>query len=161
VDRLDESQKRKLFSTGAPTACAIALHNFPEGLVAFVGYVSDPAVGVALTIAIATHNIPEGLCVAMPIYYATGSKWKAFWWGTFSGISEPLGALICWLVVGRSFAGNTFGVLFGLVTGIMVYICIDELLPTAYHYNPTGGYITWTCVFGMFLISLSLMLFSI
>ena len=66
---------------GAATATAIALHNFPEGLVTFVSYVEEPAVGVALAIGIAIHNIPEGLCVAMPIYYATSNRWKGFFLG--------------------------------------------------------------------------------
>jgi zinc transporter ZupT len=155
-----ESKEAKLFSMGAATACAVALHNFPEGLITFVTYVDDPGVGVALAVAIAIHNIPEGLCVAMPIYYATGSRWKGFLWGTFSGVSEPLGALVGWLIVGHSFSGNTNGILFGLVAGVMVYLCIDELFPMAYKYDPKGDVVTWSCVFGMFLISLSLLLFN-
>lgn len=153
--------ERQLYTMGAAVASAIALHNFPEGLATFVSYVSDPAVGIALAIGIAIHHIPEGLCVAMPIYYATGSRWKGFLWGSFSGMSEPFGALIGWLAVGHSFSGQTNGILFGLVSGIMVYICLDELLPMAFKFNPGGSIVTWTCVFGMFLIAVSLILFRI
>jgi ZIP family zinc transporter len=160
-DMISESDKHILFKTGIATAFAIALHNFPEGLVTFVSYVSEPAVGVALAVGIGIHNIPEGLCVAMPIYYATGSKWKGFFWGTLSGISEPFGALIGWVVIGRSFSGNTYGIMFGMVAGIMVYICLDELLPTAYKYNRSGAVVNWSSIFGMFLIALSLVLFSL
>lgn len=156
-----EGKERMLLTMGAATGVAIALHNFPEGLVTFVSYVEDSAVGVALAVGIAIHNIPEGLCVAMPIYYATGSKWQGFFWGTLSGFSEPLGALVGWQIVKQSFSGNANGILFGLVAGIMVYICVDELLPMAYKYNPKGTIVTWSVVFGMFLIALSLMLFSI
>merc|ERR1712232_691198 len=146
---------------GLVTAAAIALHNFPEGLVTFVAYVEDPAVGVALAIGIAIHNIPEGLCVAMPIYYATGSRWTAFWWGCFSGWSEPLGALTGWLILQSSFSGQAYGILFGGVAGMMVYICLDELLPMAFRFHPQVTLVTWTCVAGMFLVALSLILFSI
>jgi ZIP family zinc transporter len=160
-DEISEVDKPILFKTGVATAFAIALHNFPEGLVTFVSYVSEPAVGLALAVGIGIHNIPEGLCVAMPIYYATGSRWKGFFWGTLSGFSEPFGALIGWVVIGHSFSGNTYGIMFGLVAGVMVYICLDELLPTAYKYNTKGSIVNWSCIFGMFLIALSLVLFSL
>ena len=73
------------------TGLAIGIHNFPEGLATFVATLSSPSLGVALAIAIALHNIPEGVCVAMPVYYATGSKWRGFLWAFLSGISEPFG----------------------------------------------------------------------
>lgn len=150
-----------LMKMGIATAIAIALHNFPEGLVTFVAYTQDPTVGFVLALGIALHNIPEGLCVAMPIYYATGNRWKAFMWGILSGVSEPLGALIGWVILGSSFSGNTYGILFGLVAGIMVFIAVDELLPTAHRYDPEGKYVTYSVFAGMFVLSLSLILFSI
>lgn len=70
---------------------AIGIHNFPEGLATFVAALSSPSLGAALAVAIALHNIPEGLCVAMPVYYATGKRWKGFLWAFLSGISEPFG----------------------------------------------------------------------
>lgn len=70
-------EKARLSKLGAMTAVAIALHNLPEGLATFLATVADPSVGIALGVAIAVHNIPEGVCVAMPIYYATGSRFKA------------------------------------------------------------------------------------
>lgn len=76
---------------GLLTGLAIGLHNFPEGLATFVATLSNPSLGIALAIAIALHNIPEGVCVSMPVYYATGSKWKAFMWAFLSGVSEPIG----------------------------------------------------------------------
>ena len=156
-----DDNRNSLFSMGATTAAAIALHNFPEGLVTFVAYMEDPAVGVAMAIGIAVHNVPEGLCVAMPIYYATNSRMKAFLWGSFSGLSEPIGALFGWVVLKSSFSGDTYGIMFGLVAGMMVFICLDELLPMAFRFDPTGRLVTWTCFSGMFLVALSLMLFSI
>ena len=109
---------------------AIAIHNFPEGMVTYLAYTQDNAVGIALAIGIAIHNIPEGLCVAMPLYYATGRRAYSFMWGTFSGLTEPLGALIVWGVLKNGMSGNTNGILFGLVSGMMTVISIDELLPT-------------------------------
>ena len=76
---------------GALTGLAVGLHNLPEGLATFVATLSSPSLGVALAIAIALHNIPEGVCVAMPVYYATGSRFKGFLWAFLSGVSEPLG----------------------------------------------------------------------
>lgn len=131
-----KEEARQLMHMGAATALAIAIHNFPEGLVTFVAYTHDPAVGVVLAIGIGIHNIPEGLCVAMPIYYATGNRWKAFMWGILSGVSEPIGALIGYLVLKGNMSGNTHGVMFGLVAGIMTLIAADELLPTAHRYDP-------------------------
>lgn len=122
---------------------------------------ADPAVGIALAVGIAIHNIPEGLCVSMPIYYSTGNRLKAFLWGILSGVSEPLGALVGWVILNNSFSGTTNGILFGLVGGIMTFIAIDELLPMAVKYDTTGKIVS-PCVFlGMFLIAASLMLFSI
>ena len=82
---------RRLHRMGVLTGLAIGLHNFPEGLATFVATLSDPSLGIALAIAIAFHNIPEGVCVSLPVYYATGSKWKGFMWAFLSGISEPIG----------------------------------------------------------------------
>ena len=154
-------ERKSLFTMGTATAVAIAMHNFPEGLVTFVAYLEDPAVGVAMAIGVAMHNLPEGLCVSMPIYYATGSRWKAFFWGSFSGFSEPLGALVGYLVLKTSFSGNTYGILFGFVSGMMIFISIDELLPMAFKFNPTGSIITITSVMGMLLVASSVILFKL
>jgi len=155
-------KKKHLINMGAATALSIAIHNFPEGLVTFVGYMEDPAVGIALAVGIGIHNIPEGLCVSMPIYYATGNKWKAFGWGVLSGLTEPLGALIGWAAFNNSFSGNAYGIMFGLVGGIMTMIALDGLLPTAHRFDPEGGKrITFFVLLGMGVVALSLVLFAI
>ncbi|CAM9507835.1 unnamed protein product [Chrysoparadoxa australica] len=128
----------KLVRMGLMTSIAIGIHNFPEGLATFVGALADPTIGLALAIAIAIHNIPEGMCVAIPVYYATGNRWKAFSWALFSGISEPIGAGLGWLILKDSFNDNIYGVLFGAVAGMMVNICVSELIPTANRYDPTN-----------------------
>ena len=113
---------------GLMTALAIGIHNLPEGLATFVAALSDPLNGVAIAVAIALHNIPEGVCVAMPVYYATGSRWKGFWWAVVSGLSEPIGGLLGWLVLfGNRMSDLAFGVLFCVVAGMMVRSSLPRL----------------------------------
>jgi len=141
-------------------AAAIAIHNFPEGMVTYLAYTQDSAVGAALAIGIAIHNIPEGLCVAMPLYYATGRRWYAFMWGTLSGVTEPFGALLVWAVLSSGLSGNVDGILFGIVAGMMTVISVDELIPTAHKYASDGKTVTYWLIFGMLFIASSLMLFE-
>jgi zinc transporter, ZIP family len=159
VDPLKEDAAQ-LMHMGAATALAIAIHNFPEGLVTFVAYTQDPTVGIVLAIGIGIHNIPEGLCVAMPIFYATGNRWKAFMWAILSGVSEPLGAVFGYAVLKGSMSGNTYGIMFGLVAGIMTLIAADELLPTAHRYDTKNEVVTYAFIFGMLAIAMSLVIFS-
>ena len=154
----DENQ-RKLMAMSLNTALAIGLHNFPEGLATFVAALEDPKVGAVLAIAIAIHNIPEGLCVAMPIYYATGNKWKAFGWACLSGIAEPIAGLLGWLILSQSFSDQLYALLFGMVAGMMVIISVRELLPTAHRYDPEDSVVTYAFITGMGIMALSLMLF--
>jgi zinc transporter, ZIP family len=155
-----QESSRRLMHMGIATALAIAIHNFPEGLITFVAYTQEPAVGVVLAIGIGIHNIPEGLCVAMPIYYATESRMRAFLWGILSGVSEPIGALIGYVVLKGSMSGNAYGIMFGFVCGIMTLIVADELLPTAHQYDPKNDVVTYAFIVGMFAMALSLILFA-
>eukprot|EP01083_Nonionella_stella_P088346 246154_1 len=145
---------------GLSTALAIALHNFPEGLATFVAALSDPSVGVVLAIAIGIHNIPEGLCVALPIYYATGNRWKGFLWGCLSGLSEPVAASLGWAVLANAMSQTAYAALFGLVSGMMVMISFKELLPTAHRYDPEDTVVTYSVVVGMAIMAISLVLFN-
>jgi len=128
----DKKQDLKLYRLGLLVALGIAIHNFPEGFAVFAGSLSSLKLGIIVAAAIAMHNIPEGFAVAMPIYYSTKSKSKAFFAAFFSGIAEPIGALIAALVLLPFLSVQLVGASLALVAGIMVYICIDELLPTAY-----------------------------
>jgi len=138
----DTGRKAKLLRMGLFTALAIGIHNFPEGLATFLAALSDPALGMAIAVAIALHNIPEGISVSVPIFYATGNKTKAFAWSLASGMAEPVGALLGYLGL-LLFFGNpsggmppqVMGILFAGVAGIMVYISVDELLPTSRAYG--------------------------
>jgi len=161
-DMIDDPEKENLKNMGVMTAVAIGIHNFPEGLATFVAALADTKLGIALALAIAVHNIPEGICVAMPVYYATGSKWKGFWWSFVSGLSEPIGGLCGYLILyGGNMTDTAYGALFGVVGGMMVYISLKELLPTAHKYDPHDHYVT-NCMFaGMAVMALSLILFTL
>jgi len=156
---LSRAERKRLMMMSTNTAAAIALHNFPEGLATFVAALNDPAVGAVLAFAIAIHNIPEGLCVAMPVYYATGSRMKAFSWALLSGISEPIAALLGWVILANRFTDTLYGVLFGMVAGMMVIISARELLPTAHRYDPEDSVVTNMFILGMLVMTGSLVLF--
>jgi len=155
---LDIGEKAKLKNMGLQTAIAIAIHNFPEGLATFVAVLSEPKVGVVLAIAIGIHNVPEGLCVSLPVYYATGNRRGAFWWGALSGITEPIGAFFGWLIFAQTFSEVVYGLMFGIVAGMMVMISFRELLPTANRFDPKDCVVSYSAVVGMFVMALSLIL---
>jgi len=148
----------KLNRLGLFTAFAIALHNFPEGLATFIGALEDPKLGIPLAAAIAIHNIPEGMSVALPIYYATGNKLKALLYSLLSGMAEPVGALVGYVVLKAFFNEMVFGVTFAAVAGIMVYISLDELLPMARE-SGSGHSEMLGLVLGMLVMAISLLLF--
>jgi len=147
---------------GIMSALAIAIHNFPEGIATFIGALNDPEMGAGITFAIAIHNIPEGIAVAIPIYYATRSKGKALLYATLSGFSEVLGALLCLAVTslfGIELTGSSmaFPLILSAVAGIMIYISLDELLPTAEKYGKHHIAIAGV-VGGMAIMAVSLLL---
>ena len=111
-----------------------------------------------LALAIGIHNIPEGLVVAIPIYFATGSPWRALGWAAFSGVSEPIGALVGYLILANYFSDNMYAILFGVVAGMMVIVSIKELLTTARRYDPDDTIVTSSFVVGMGVMSLSSLL---
>ena len=158
MDGTSESHKANLMRMGAFTALAIGIHNFPEGLATFTAALSDPSLGIPIAIAIAIHNIPEGIAVAVPIYYATGSKKKAFKLSFLSGLSEPAGAIIGYILLFRFFNDAVFGFIFASVAGIMVYISLDELLPAAREYGEHHLSILGL-IAGMAVMAVSLLLF--
>jgi len=162
VEEMDNSgvrgQDRKLLRMGLFTALAIGIHNFPEGLATFAAALSDPTLGVSIAVAIAIHNIPEGISVSVPVYYATGSKRKAFFYSFLSGVSEPLGALIGYVLLHQFFSDLIFGILFAMVAGIMVFISLDELLPSAQKYGEHHLSI-YGLISGMAVMALSLLMF--
>lgn len=157
-DPAGKNHVQKLMKMGILTAAAIAIHNFPEGIATFIAALKQPSIGIAIAIAIAIHNIPEGIAVSVPIYCATGDRRKALWYSFLSGLSEPLGALLGYLFLMPILSEELFGIMFALVAGIMVFISLDELLPTAREYGEPH-LTTYGLVAGMAVMAVSLLLF--
>ena len=153
----EEARRKRLMKTGVFTAFALALHNFPEGFATFLSGLDGPEIAIPIAVAIAIHNIPEGIAVAVPLRAATGSRTKAFWWATVSGLAEPVGALIGFAILMPFIGPATMGFSFAAIAGIMVFISLDELLPTA---EETGKhhYAIYGLIAGMAIMAVSLML---
>ena len=153
--------EKALHRLGLMSALAIAVHNFPEGIATFIGALNDPEMGAGITFAISIHNIPDGIAVAIPIYYATKSKGKALLYATLSGMSEVIGALLCLAVTAISGieltgGGPAFPIVLAAVAGIMIYISLDELLPTAEkygkHHIAIAGVVAGMAIMGISLL---------
>lgn len=152
-----DQKERELKRMGLMMALALGIHNFPEGMATFTAALVSPEIAVPIAIAIAIHNIPEGIAVSVPIFYATGSRKKAFWLSFASGMAEPIGGLVGYLILLPYLSSFTLGLLLAAVAGIMVYISVDELLPAAekygeHHYSIAGF------VAGMAVMAVSLIL---
>lgn len=166
IEEMEDASKakdfRKLYRMGIMTALAVGIHNFPEGMATFISSLSDPSMGVAIAVAIAIHNIPEGIAVSVPIYYATKSRKKAFWLSFSSGLAEPIGAIIGYLLILPFVTPENLEVVMGVVlsaiAGVMVFISFDELLPTAEEYGEHHLSV-YGLISGMGVMALSLMLF--
>lgn len=128
-------QNSNLYRVGMISMIAIMLHNIPEGIATFLTSNHDLKLGITLAIALALHNIPEGISVAVPIYYSTGSRMKAFFYTLVSGMSEFLGAIIASIFL-VGFSNDFFmGCLYAVIAGIMMHISIYELLPSSFSYR--------------------------
>ncbi len=156
------NSKRKLLRMGILSALAIGIHNFPEGIATFMAGMTNPTIAISIAIAIAIHNIPEGIAVSVPVFYATGNRRKAFWLAFSSGLAEPVGALIGYGLITFIFdeiPATITGIMFGAVAGIMVFISLDELLPTAEEYGEHHVAI-YGLIAGMAVMAVSLVMFS-
>jgi len=151
----ESKRKNGLMHTGIITAMALGIHNFPEGMATFVSALGSPAMALPIVCAIAIHNIPEGIAVAVPIFYATGNRKKAFLYSLFSGLAEPVGAIIGYLIL-MPFMNDTINnIVFSVVAGIMVFISVDELLPAAHDYGESNLSV-FGFVLGMAVMAISL-----
>lgn len=152
-----DRQSQALLRMGVFVALAIAIHNFPEGLATFLLVLDDPEIGIALAVAVAMHNIPEGIAVSVPVYYATKSKLKAFRLSFLSGLAEPAGAVIGYLLLAQFLNHLVLGVIFAMVAGVMIFLAIDTLLPTAR--NSARGHLTvYGVIAGIAVMATSLVL---
>lgn len=161
VEMISNGKNPALMRMGLFTALVIGIHNFPEGIATFVSALSDLRLGIPIAVAIAIHNIPEGIAVSVPIYFATGSRRKAFWYSFSSGLAEPVGAILAYLFLAPLL--NQYpvinGIIFAAVAGIMVFISIDELLPAAEEYGEHHLAI-YGLISGMALMAISLLMFE-
>ncbi len=153
------NKNKQLKRMGIMTALAIAIHNFPEGMATFTSALKDPYLGIAIAVAIAIHNIPEGIATSLPIYFSTGKKMKAFLISFLSGITEPLGAVVAYILLKPFFNDTLFGLLFSGVAGIMVFISLEELIPMAHEYEKSKVTIIGVII-GMLIMAISLLLFQ-
>ncbi len=155
-----EQNQNYIRHIGLMAAFAITAHNFPEGLATFFATLESPTLGAPLAFAIAVHNIPEGISIAAPIYFATKNKKLTLIACFLSGLAEPVGALVGYFVLKSVLSDAVFGAVFGLIAGIMVFLALDELLPAAKRYSQ-GHETVYGLVVGMFVMSLSLVLFRV
>ncbi len=153
----DSDIDTSLLHTGTFTAFAIAIHNFPEGMATFGTALADVRLGAIIAVAIAIHNIPEGISVSIPFYYSTGDRKKAFFYSLLSGLAEPAGALMSFLILMPYLTDTVLSRLLAFVAGIMIYISFDELLPLAHDYGKRHLVIIGLFL-GMLIMALSLML---
>lgn len=157
VEDMGGQKVKQLKRMGIMMALAIGIHNFPEGMATFASAMVSPDIAIPIAVAIAIHNIPEGIAVSVPIYYATGSRSKAFWLSFTSGMAEPIGGLVGYFILMPFLSPFTLGLLMASVAGIMVFISVDELLPGAekygeHHYSISGF------VAGMAVMAISLLM---
>lgn len=157
TQRKTKEQDSKLLRTGLMTALVLAIHIFPEGMATFLAALKDVHIAIPIAVAIAIHNIPEGIAVSVPIYYATGDRKRAFWLSFLSGLAEPLGALVGYLILAPFLNDTLFGIMFAAIAGIMVFISLDELLPAAREYGKHHHAI-YGLIAGMAVMAFSLLL---
>jgi ZIP family zinc transporter len=160
MDTTDPGQaSERLKRVGLLTAAAITAHNLPEGLATFFATLDNPVVGAPLAFAIAIHNIPEGVSIALPVFYATGSRSKAVLASAISALAEPIGAIVGYLILAPFLSPSMFGVVFGMIAGVMVFLALDELMPEAKRYSK-GHEAAYGMIIGMAAMALSLVLFK-
>ncbi|PIM99855.1 hypothetical protein CDL12_27648 [Handroanthus impetiginosus] len=150
-----KKHRRQVLFSGIITAIGISLHNFPEGMAVFLGSIKGLRVGLNLALAIALHNIPEGVAVALPVYFATQSKWQAFKLATLSGLAEPLGVIIVAYLFPSSLSPEILEGLLGSVGGVMAFLTLHEMLPLAFDYAGQKQAVK-AVFFGMAFMSASL-----
>lgn len=153
-----ENRRKELKTVGLMATLAITAHNLPEGMATFFSTLNSPTIGISSAIAIAIHNVPEGLSIAIPVFYATGSKKKAVLATFISAIAEPIGAFLGYIVLAPFIGSAVYGFVFGIIAGAMVYLALDELLPASKRYAK-GHETVYGIISGMAIIALSLVMF--
>ncbi len=158
IGSVEENKKGSLRKMSILTTAAIAIHNFPEGMVTFASTLSDIKLGAMIALAIAIHNIPEGIATALPVFFASGDRKKAFLLSAVSGLTEPIGAILGYTILKPFLDDRMIGILFGAIAGIMMFISLEELLPMAREYEKSKLTIL-TVIGGMAVMAASLIMF--
>lgn len=156
----DATRNIRLLRSGLMVGVVLGLHNFPEGMATFFTTYQDPAIGITLAVAIAIHNVPEGIAVAAPVYAATKSRRKALRWATISGLTEPVGGLVAAALISWVVPSTFFGVFYGVVAGMMVFLALDELLQASWRYQTDKHQTIYGTLAGFAVVALSLVLFA-
>ncbi len=129
--RKHQDSKLALFVAGVVMACAIALHNVPEGMTIGASYASSDAVmgraALTLAILIGLHNIPEGMAVSVPLISGGMTKWKAVCVTAASGVPTVVGALLGFWLGEIGALGLCLSL--GFASGAMLYVVFGEILP--------------------------------
>ena len=128
-------KNKKLFHLGFVSMLAIILHNIPEGIATFLSASTNQKLGLSLALAISFHNIPEGISIAIPIYFSTKNKKKAFLYTFISGFSEPVGSLIAYLFLAKYMNDLLMSILLSFIAGLMIHIALFELLKESISYQ--------------------------
>ena len=157
IDKKVPTDNNNLYKVGFVSMIAMIIHNIPEGIATFITTNNDITLGISLAIAIALHNIPEGISIALPIYYSTNKKKKAIFYTLISGISEPFGAILAFLFLKPS--NIILGIIFGLISGIMIHISCYELMPSSLKYKNYQSSILYFIIGSIFVI-INLIIFN-
>ncbi|MSU02551.1 zinc transporter ZupT [Tissierella pigra] len=153
-----DEHEEHLSKLGLMSAVAIAIHNLPEGLALFTTGLKDISVAIPIALAIILHNIPLSIAISVPVYYSTGSKNKAFLYSLFVGLCQPLGAVIGYLLLSKFFSDTLFGILFSVIAGIMIFVSLDELLPSSQRYEDHHISV-YGAIAGMIVMAIALNIF--
>ena len=135
ISRNVDDNSNNLKKIGIVSLIAIILHNIPEGIITFMVSEVNIHLGIKLAIGISMHNIPEGISIAIPLYYATGKKLKTFIVVLIAGLSEILGAILCYIFLKNIINDFLIGITFSLISGIMINISLKELFPESFSYK--------------------------
>lgn len=157
--KVENGEFKCLYRMGVLSAITIGVHNFPEGIAVFFSGIKDLRLGFTMMVAIGLHNIAVGLAIGIPIYYATGSRKKALIYSSITALCAPVGALLGYSIILPFLNETVFGIIFGIVAGMMVFISLDELLPTAEEYGEHHTVI-YGVISGMFVMAVSLVLMN-
>ena len=126
-----------LYKLGILSIIALVLHNIPEGITTYLTTTNNLKLGISLSLAIALHNIPEGIAIAIPIFYSTNNRKKAFFYTLISGFSEFLGAILAHIFLKDLITNFLLTIILSITSGIMLHLSIFDLLPNSISYNKT------------------------